>query len=59
MLVTPEIVQQLNAINKDLNVRFQLTLKMSLPNKKHSLTEDASFSENECALLTESDQDIG
>ena len=53
VLVTQELIQQFNAINKDLDRCCDLALKQPLPNKQLALMTDASFSAAGYALLTE------
>ena len=55
VLVTQELIQQFNAINKDLDRCCKLALKQPLPNKQLALMTDASFSAAGYALLTEDD----
>ena len=55
VLVTTELVQQFNEINRDLDKCSQLALKQPLPNKKVVLMTDASFTAAGYAILTEDD----
>ena len=55
VLVTTELVQQFNEINRDLDKCSQLALKQPLPNKQLVLMTDASFTAAGYAILTEDD----
>ena len=55
VLVTPELVEQFNEINRDLDRCSQLALKQPLPNKQLVLMTDASFTAAGYAILTEDD----
>ena len=55
VLVTTELVQQFNEINRDLDKCSQLALKQPLPNKQLVLMIDASFTAAGYAILTEND----
>ena len=55
VLVTNELVQQFNEINKDLDRCSQLALKQPLPNTQLVLMTDASFLAAGYAILTEDD----
>ena len=55
VLVTQELVEQFNAINRDLDRCSQLALKQPLPNKQLVLMTDASFTAAGYAILTEDD----
>ena len=53
VLVTTELVEQFNEINRDLDKCSQLALKQPLPNKQLILMTDASFTAAGYAILTE------
>ena len=55
VLVTTELVEQFNEINRDLDKCSQLALKQPLPNKQLVLMTDASFTAAGYAILTEDD----
>ena len=55
VLVTQELVEQFNEINRDLDRCSQLALKQPLPNKQLVLMTDASFTAAGYAILTEDD----
>ena len=55
VLVTTELVQQFNEINRDLDKCSQLALQQPLPNKQLVLMTDASFTAAGYAILTEND----
>ena len=55
VLVTTELIQQFNEINRDLDKCSQLALKQPLPNKQLVLMTDASFTAAGYAILTEDD----
>ena len=55
VLVTTELVQPLNEINRDLDKWSQLAVKQPLPNKQLVLMTDASFTAAGYAILTEDD----
>ena len=55
VLVTTELVEQFNEINRDLDRCSQLALKQPLPNKQLVLMTDASFTAAGYAILTEDD----
>ena len=55
VLVTTELVEQFNQINRDLDRCSQLALKQPLPNKQLVLMTDASFTAAGFAILTEDD----
>ena len=55
VLVTTELVEQFNEINRDLDRCSQLELKQPLPNKQLVLMTDASFTAAGYAILTEDD----
>ena len=55
VLVTQELVEQFNEINRDLDRCSQLALKQLLPNKQLVLMTDASFTAAGYAILTEDD----
>ena len=55
VLVTTELIQQFNEINRDLDKCSQLALKQPLPNKQLVLMTDASFTAAGCTILTEDD----
>ena len=54
-LVTTELVEQFNEINRDLDKCSQLALKPPLPNEQLLLMTDASFTGAGYAILTEDD----
>ena len=56
VLVTTELIQQFNEINRDLDKCSQLALKQPLPNKQLVLMTDASFTAAGYAILTEDDE---
>ena len=58
VLVTTELIQQFNEINRDLDKCSQLALKQPLPNKELVLMTDASFTAVGYAILTEDDPEI-
>ena len=53
VLVTTELIQQFNEINRDLDKCSLLELKQPLPNKQLVLMTDASFTAAGYAILTE------
>ena len=55
VLVTQELVEQFNEINRDLDGCSQLALKQPLSNKQLFLMTDASFTAAGYAILTEDD----
>ena len=55
VLVTTELVEQFNEINRHLDKCSQLALKQPLPNKQLVLMTDASFTATGYAILTEDD----
>ena len=55
VLVTTELIQQFNEINRELDKCSQLALKQPLPNKQLVLMTDASFTAAGYAILTEDD----
>ena len=55
VLVTTELIQQFNEINRDLDKCSQVALKQPLPNKQLVLMTDASFTAAGYAILTEDD----
>ena len=55
VLVTQELVEQFNEINRDLDRCSQLALKQPLPNKQLVLMTDASSTAPGYAILTEDD----
>ena len=55
VLVTTELIQQFNEINRDLDKCSQLALKQPLPNKQLVLMTDSSFTAAGYAILTEDD----
>ena len=55
VLVTPEIIEQFNEINRDLDRCSQLALRQPLPNRQLVLMTDASFTAAGYAILTEDD----
>ena len=55
VLVTTELVEQFNEINKDLDRCSQLALKQPLPNRQLVLMTDASFTAAGYAILSEDD----
>ena len=55
VLVTTELVEQFNEINRDLDKCSQLAFKKPLPNKQLVLMTDASFTAAGYAILTEDD----
>ena len=55
VLVTTELVEQFNEINRDLDMCSQLALKQPLPNKHMVVLTDASFTAAGYAILTEDD----
>ena len=57
VLVTQELIEQFNEINRDLDRCSQLALKQPLPNKQLVLMTDASFTAAGYAILTEDGPD--
>ena len=55
VLVTQELVEQFNEINRDLDRCSQLALKQPLPNKQLVLMTDSSFTAAGYAIMTEDD----
>ena len=55
VLVTTELVQQVNEINKYLDMCNQMALKQPLPIKQLLRMTDATFATAKYALLTEDD----
>ena len=55
VLVTSELIEQFNEINRDLNRCSQLALRQPLPNRQLVLMTDASFTAAGYAILTEDD----
>ena len=55
VLVTTELVEQFNEINRDLDRCSQLALRQPLPNRQLVLMTDASFIAAGYAILTEDD----
>ena len=55
VLVTTELVEQFNEINRDLDRCSQLALRQPLPNRQLVLMTDASFLAAGYAILTEDD----
>ena len=55
VLVTHELVEQFNEVNRDLDRCSQLALKQPLPNKQLVLMTDARFTAGGYAILTEDD----
>ena len=51
--MTPDLLEQLNEINKALDRCCELALKQPLPNKQIALMTDASFSAAGFAILIE------
>ena len=56
VLVTSELIEQFNEINRDLDRCSQLALRQPLPNRQLVLMTDASFTAAGYAILTEDDQ---
>ena len=54
-MVTTELVEQFNEINRDLDRCSQLDLRQPLPNQQLVLTTDASFTAAGYVILTEDD----
>ena len=54
-LVTSELIEQFNEINRDLDRCSQLALRQPLPNRQLVLMTDASFTAAGYAILTEDD----
>ena len=55
VLVTSELIEQFNEINRDLDRCSQLALRQPLPNRQLVLMTDASFTAAGYAILTEDD----
>ena len=55
VLVTTELIEQFNEINRDLDRCTQLALRQPLPNRQLVLMTDASFTAAGYAILTEDD----
>ena len=55
VLVTTELIEQFNEINRDLDRCTQLALRQPLPNRQLVLMTDASFKAAGYAILTEDD----
>ena len=55
VLVTSELIEQFNKINRDMDRCSQLALRQPLPNRQLVLMTDASFTAAGYALLTEDD----
>ena len=55
VLVTSELIEQFNGINRDLDRCSQLALRQPLPNRQLVLMTDASFTAAGYAILTEDD----
>ena len=55
VLVTSELIEQFNEINRDLDRCSQLDLRQPLPNRQLVLMTDASFTAAGYAILTEDD----
>ena len=55
VLVTMELIEQFNEINRDLDRCSQLALRQPLPNRQLVLMTDASFTAAGYAILTEDD----
>ena len=55
VLVTSELIEQFNEINRDLDRCSQLALRQPLPNRQLVLVTDASFTAAGYAILTEDD----
>ena len=55
VLVTSELIEQFNEINRDLDRCSQLALRQPLPNRQLVLMIDASFTAAGYAILTEDD----
>ena len=53
--MTPELMEQFNEINRDLDRCSQLALRQPLPNRQLVLMTDASFTAAGFAILTEDD----
>ena len=58
VLVTSELIEQFNEINRDLDRCSQLALRQPLPNRQLVLMTDASFTAAGYAILTEDDPSL-